>query len=292
MMHWKSLPAVLLGLAAACSVLPAGAQHFRTDTALMTRLVRDTSYEIAPGVRETDITYLNKAGKPEAVYILRARLKKGRLGLEASTPFAKDTFCRQTLLEQMHWADGPHHRIVAGVNADFFDMSNGIPLLMEMSRGKILKDPSRPGRPFMGVLKNGRVIIGDSAVYAKKSGSLREALGGAQLLVQGGKIELQRKDAFSLTRHPRTAAGIVNARTLLLVVVDGRHPDYSNGIPLDELARLMKDLGAKEAINLDGGGSSTLVSLDPVTGTRIDRNRPSGGRERAVANGWVLVRYR
>lgn len=270
----------------------AVAQSISRDARLMTKIIRDTSFEIVPGVQETDLTYLNKAGKPEAVYVLRANLHKGKLALEASTPFASDTFCRQTLMESIHWENGPHHHVIGGVNADFFDMSNGVPVLMEMTHGKVVKGASRANRPFMGVLKNGKVIIGDSALYVQKQKSLREALGGAQLLVKNGREIPQLQNAFSLTRHPRTAAGIVNSHTVLLVVVDGRQPDYSNGMPLDELAHLMKILGAKTALNLDGGGSSTLVSLNHAGDQWINRNRPSGKRERAVANGWIIVDHR
>jgi exopolysaccharide biosynthesis protein len=62
-------------------------------------------------------------------------------------------------------------------------------------------------------------------------------------------------------------------------------------MPLDELARLMQILGARTAINLDGGGSSTLVSLDEKTGEWLLRNKPSGKQERAVANAWIVVKH-
>lgn len=261
------------------------------DTALMTAIVSDSTFTVCPGVSETHLRYLNKAGKPEAVYILKARLRRGKLSLEAATPFARDTFCRQTLMESIRWEDTTNHRVIGGVNADFFDMSNGIPISMEMTHGKVLKQASRPGRGFVGVDKRGRVIIGDPALYARRKKSLREALGGDQMLVENGRELPQADNAFNLTRHPRTAAGIINARTVLLVVVDGRQPDYSNGMPLGELAHLMKLLGAKTAINLDGGGSSTLVSRD-ASGAWINRNKPSGHVERAVANSWIIVARR
>lgn len=81
--------------------------------------------------------------------------------------------------------------------------------------------------------------------------------------------------------HPRTTAGVTEEGALLLVVADGRQP-ASRGVSLPELARLMRDLGAVEAVNLDGGGSSTLV----VQGHLL--NRPAGGttpREVATAVG-------
>ena len=82
-------------------------------------------------------------------------------------------------------------------------------------------------------------------------------------------------------RHPRTAAGLTPDRhTLILVVVDGRQPDWSFGLTLPELGNLMLRLGADEAINLDGGGSSSFV-FAPPDGPRIT-NRPSDGHWRPV----------
>lgn len=273
-------------------ILSVSGQQLVLDTQLISRMISDTTFEIVPGVMETDMHYLNKAGKPMAVYLLRVKMVKHKLGLEATTPFNKDTFCRQTMMEQMKWEDAPRHEVVAGVNADFFNMKNGMPEEMVIKNGKVLKDKFLPNRGFIGVLKNGKVIIGDSLLYEKKKKALKEALGGYNLLINKGQIVPQKENSFSETRHPRTAAGIINKHDIIFVVVDGRQPDYSNGMPLNELAHLMQLLGCKTAINLDGGGSSTLISSDRTTGKWINRNRPSDKQERAVANGWIVVDYR
>jgi hypothetical protein len=83
-------------------------------------------------------------------------------------------------------------------------------------------------------------------------------------------------------RHPRTAIGLDRSRRwLYLVVVDGRQPAYSVGMTARELADLMVHLGADQALNLDGGGSSIMLvagehdTLDII-------NRPSGGEPRPV----------
>lgn len=262
------------------------------DTALMSRIISDTSFEVVPGVKEINLHYLNKAAQPMAVYILQVKLKKHKLGIEATTPFNRDTFCRQTMMEQIDWEDGLRHRVIAGINADFFNMKNGTPEEMVIKDGKMLRDKFRSKRGFAGVLKNGRMIVGDSLLYERKKRKLKEALGGYNILVKDGRVIEQPDNSFSLTRHPRTALGVISKHEVCFVVVDGRQPDYANGMPLSELARLMKLLGAKFAINLDGGGSSTFISRSKKQGAWVERNRPSDGKERAVANGWIVVDYR
>ncbi|HSV41101.1 MAG TPA: phosphodiester glycosidase family protein [Nocardioidaceae bacterium] len=89
--------------------------------------------------------------------------------------------------------------------------------------------------------------------------------------------------------HPRTAVGIdVETRTILLLVVDGR-TDESRGLTMRELAELMLALGAEHALNLDGGGSSTMVARGPFLGNVRVWNTPSDGQQRHVPNGlgWV-----
>jgi hypothetical protein len=77
--------------------------------------------------------------------------------------------------------------------------------------------------------------------------------------------------------------GITADGQILLVVVDGRQPGYSTGMTMQEFARLFLDLGAVDAMNLDGGGSSTMV----VNGEVV--NRPSEGVERSVGSAIVVL---
>ena len=88
-------------------------------------------------------------------------------------------------------------------------------------------------------------------------------------------------------RHPRSAAGISrNGRYLILMAIDGRQPGYSESVSTGETAEWIGKLGAYNALNLDGGGSTTLVIEGP-DGAPVVLNRPSGpppGLERRVAN--------
>jgi exopolysaccharide biosynthesis protein len=89
--------------------------------------------------------------------------------------------------------------------------------------------------------------------------------------------------AWAQQRQPRTLAGVSRSGQLILATIDGRQPGYSEGATLVEAAALMRSLGAVSALNLDGGGSTTLVVRGAL------ENRPSDGAERAVGN-FVLAR--
>jgi exopolysaccharide biosynthesis protein len=99
-------------------------------------------------------------------------------------------------------------------------------------------------------------------------------LGAGPQLIKGGKVEITEKqekmaELFAEGRHPRTAIAKLASGRLLLVTVDGRQPGVSVGMSLDMLAELLLEFGAVEAINLDGGGSTTMVVKNQVV------NKPS-----------------
>jgi exopolysaccharide biosynthesis protein len=87
---------------------------------------------------------------------------------------------------------------------------------------------------------------------------------------------------FNTARHPRSFVAITAKGDILLVAVDGRQPGYAEGMNLTELRELAHMLDCVDALNLDGGGSTTLfVRGQGQTGVV---NKPSGGVERAVAS--------
>jgi hypothetical protein len=107
-------------------------------------------------------------------------------------------------------------------------------------------------------------------------------VGGGPRLLARGRLTAVRDPSATL-RAPRTLAGLRANGDLLLVTVDGRAPSFSMGVTLPQAARLMRRLGARDALNLDGGGSTTMTVGDRVV------NRPSDGRARAVSDGLLVV---
>ncbi|MER7049115.1 phosphodiester glycosidase family protein [Streptomyces jumonjinensis] len=116
----------------------------------------------------------------------------------------------------------------------------------------------------------------------------RTAVGGRELLVVDG-VPRDHDGGSNNTAAPRTAVGFSqDGRTMQIVTVDGRQAD-SGGVTLTELALMMRRAGAYNALNLDGGGSSTLIAREPGADALQVENSPSDGSERTVPNGLALT---
>ena len=120
-------------------------------------------------------------------------------------------------------------------------------------------------------------------------GNIYNAISGYLTIVRNGQVINPRgSDPYLWNPHPRTAVGINQAGTeMIMVLVDGRQVNYSEGVTIPELAQILWDNGVYNAINLDGGGSVTLaVEGDDdesiVLNSPIDQYIP--GRERPIAN--------
>ncbi|MCA9620599.1 MAG: phosphodiester glycosidase family protein [Myxococcales bacterium] len=124
----------------------------------------------------------------------------------------------------------------------------------------------------------------DGAPTFSRPADLCEAISGQPILVAG---EMRPSPSESRARHPRTAICLDETRQRFLgLVIDGRQPGYSVGARWDELGEALLALGCHDAINLDGGGSSTLVlrrgGEHVVASMPIHTRIP--GRERPIAN--------
>ncbi|MEH7380184.1 phosphodiester glycosidase family protein [Bacillus sp. JJ1533] len=129
------------------------------------------------------------------------------------------------------------------------------------------------------------LAVGDEVTveYAPKTDiDVSFAVGGNIKLVENGEVISNLDDT---TSAPRTAVGFSEDRkTMILAAIDGRQTD-SRGMTFKELADLMKEYGAHYALNLDGGGSTTMVARKTGTEDVKVVNQPSDGIERSVPNG-------
>ncbi|MBQ7639765.1 MAG: phosphodiester glycosidase family protein [Bacteroidales bacterium] len=161
------------------------------------------------------------------------------------------------------------------------------------------RDPQRSGAI---VVREGRFSI---ATGFGPERTFEETLSGETILTAGPMLLLGgvRSDLhpfkFNSNRHPRTAFGIREDGTLVFLVADGRNAKAA-GLTMTELQQIMIWLGCVDAINLDGGGSSTMVvrsgrSAEVPSGRLVVVNHPCDNRrfdadgERPVANAWVIL---
>ena len=186
------------------------------------------------------------------------------------------------------------YELVARVVSPGGRLASGVDTTLEIVAGR-----SKGGKiPADGVVFSGR---GDGAAAlagiwndvaagrANRNATLRiapspsavQSVAGKEMLVDDGKVVAPRGGS----RAPRTMIGWNAAGDVLLVTLDGRQKGVAHGLTLIDAAELMRRLGAVEALNLDGGGSTTFVKKGKVV------NRPSstGRRERAVAVAVAIV---
>lgn len=176
------------------------------------------------------------------------------------------------------------HGAVAAVNGDFFGLATNsyFPLGPMVSEGKLIYRP--PGNvPVLAIDTPARSWVGTANDFPARTQlpQVDFAVGGSHVLLRGGRPLPVTGEHGGL--NPRTAIGIDAAGFVFLVTVDGRSY-HSIGMTLPSLQDYLLGLGVANAVNLDGGGSSTMAIRGAVV------NSPSDGRERPVATVVEVVR--
>ncbi|MFG3351905.1 phosphodiester glycosidase family protein [Streptomyces sp. NPDC048001] len=144
------------------------------------------------------------------------------------------------------------------------------------------------GAAVLGALRPGDPVAVAFRPRTGKGPLPRTAVGGRELLVVDG-VAQNHDGAGNNTPAPRTAVGFsADGRRMHVLTVDGRQAD-SGGVTLTGLGRMMRAAGARNALNLDGGGSSTLLARLPGSDALHVENSPSDGVERPVPNGLALT---
>ncbi|MFF2806544.1 phosphodiester glycosidase family protein [Streptomyces sp. NPDC058000] len=195
------------------------------------------------------------------------------------------------------WGRTSRERAVCGTDTDRGAGCDTDTAEVTIRNGRVAERAQRPGA---GVIARGSVVLVGREAGARRlralhlgervrishrlvgrlPGRLRCAVGGFPVLRHGHPAA--GLDTVAVTM--RTSAGIANrGRTLLLMALDGEKGHHQTGLTVRELAGLMARLGAHEAIDLDGGGSTTFVTQNRYGEAQV-RNHPTGGKERPVAN--------
>lgn len=166
----------------------------------------------------------------------------------------------------------PTAREIAGKKVYYFVGNCAWPEGWHYSNGKIFGEPKTARfRSTMIVHRDKSVTMADG--LAALPADTQFAISGSAMMLTNGMVTPPAKDE---ARHPRSALGLsADARTLYVVAVDGRQEPHSRGVTLAELANIFIQFGAHNALNLDGGGSTSLVIKDPASGAFAIANQPS-----------------
>ena len=214
------------------------------------------------------------------VHVLRLDLREPTLRLVVSTPAERG-------LPMDRRAEGTS--AVASFNASFFDR-NFVPRGVTVSQGKAWTPVLQAeASPWLACDQWQRCRIGFADTATRPPDAVN-AVAGTPWLVRAGQVRSEADDAgcaaLCARAHPRTAVGLAGeGRWLLVVLAEGRRPPVA-GVTLVQLSQLMRELGAMDAVNLDGGGSSTLWLQGRAVMAR-PANEPA---ERALANVVSIVR--
>ncbi|MBC7616162.1 MAG: phosphodiester glycosidase family protein [Pedobacter sp.] len=215
------------------------------------------------------------------IFILELDLNSNNLRLKAGTPNNKLTFSKQTVSEIARAQDTVGNRVLVALNGDFFN-SSGVPQSVLFKNGVAIKAEFCDLCTFLAIDDlNKASIISKNILF--DSAKIKEAVGGYHYLIKNSQKVTQGDASI----EPRTAVGVTSNNFVYFIIVDGRQTTYSNGVSFGNLSDIFFALGVKDAINLDGGGSSTLI-IKEDSEWRV-KNRPSDGSQRMVANAWTIV---
>lgn len=252
---------------------------------------KDTAYTLSSGVQACEMQCLSETGLATKLYIFEVALETNGVTIVASSPDNGSQFGVQPMTLQAKAYESSVEHVLGAVNGDFF-AGGGTPGGIFYRKGKALKTTMADEKStFFAITKDKQAVIGSHDEFDKMKNNILEAVGGRHRLLRNGQIEAQTNTQL----EPRTCVGVTADNIVYLMVVDGRNFWNSNGMTFSDMSNVMKALGVKDAINLDGGGSSTFVirsKENEASASFAVRNWPYdyGGQERAVANGLLIVK--
>ena len=219
------------------------------------------------------------------ILILKAKYPKYRLDLA----FAKDSLIKTSSFAKQSNA-------LAAINGGFFDMKAGGSVSFLVSDGKVIHEnkpnvlsiDNEMGANALVIYENGKseILPTEGANRIPMLKNVEDALVTGPLLLNNSQINNLQKRPFNDLKHPRSAI-CIGKKEIWLVAVDGRHKE-ATGLNLNELSQFLLSCGCQHAINLDGGGSTTLFlntnKFNGIVNHPSDNKKFDSEGERSVAN--------
>jgi hypothetical protein len=239
--------------------------------------------QVAPGIELRQRQFEELFGAAQFISILAVKLDDAQIRFAAAEQFGRERMIVPELAENAG--------AVAAINGAFFrgtpTKNSGI-LKIDGAVLPFLHEEPEDLRFVAGVALG--IDADDGWHFRLRPGhrwpedwpAVRHALAGGHPLILRSRIfsvveqesyDPRRESSHAGRRNPRTAIGITPDRVAVLVTADGRHSGIAEGLTMREMALLMKALGCDNAINLDGGGSTTMWVRDRGTVNRPSDNR-------------------
>ena len=247
---------------------------------------------LAPGITQT-ISYATTTDKKQMVYyVAKVDVKRDDVTIMAnykdndpSKGWGMQRVEDQTVaLVNNYSSKYENFSAVVATNGDGFNTTTGKPGGLLIMDGVEWNPVDKDG--FFAILKDGSAVIGTQEDYDTYKTQIQEAIGGfGAVLVKDGEIVTTNNSG----RASRTAIGINADGEVIMMVLDGRQEPFSCGGTMVEIAQIMLEAGCVNAVNLDGGGSTTYMSKPEGEDNIRVVNRPSDGYARSVATSLVAV---
>ena len=263
----------------------------------ITSVEKDVSYALTDGIQITDASFTYYS-KPTHMLIAEIDLTKS-VTLATSTPDDKPSMGGlQQVTVQAAKAEEGGKKVYLGINGDVYGFYSGkengyVSAGVFYKDGKAIKDVAADGfKNVFCVQKDGSVQICSFDEFQSIKDNTMQALGGWDRLIANGKAVEYSINDNNMSFHPRTFLGVdEDCRKVLLFVIDGRQPGYSNGMRMEDMIYVCQGAGCHNAMNLDGGGSTTMVyRVEQGNKATFEiMNKPSDNPARSVANGLLVV---
>lgn len=299
--RWLS---ILLSVMLAVQLFPASALAvfagktpgdvlFTGERNIERRLVSETDYDLAPGVRESVVYSNEPSGMDQNIDFFceidpsQAEIMAGYAGMENILTNNTITWQMQTVSDQAKKTQKffnssvkyQDNTIVAALNADWYNMATGQPRGLLIIDGKTYNPPG--GYYYFGIKEDGTAVISNDT----NTEGLKSAISGNEPIVLNGEVVVEQ----GVLNVTYSAIGIKSDGTVVSMVSYGQSYPISCGYTTYEVAQMMKARGCVTALLLDGSGSSTFVSRRDGDSEVITRNHPSDGQERQVSSSIFIV---
>ena len=291
----KRITACLLAVLMILGSLPISALAANTDIKKLSdaglNIVTNDESTLAPGVTMNEVVAYDSNGERVEMYVTTADSTVDTVKFYANYKDNQNSeYGLQTLSEQVAAMEANYEepfKIVAGINASYYNTSTGKPTGAFVMEGiDVTTESEGNAYAFFAVLNDGTVMIGGKGEYSNYKGQIKEAIGGYVHIVKDGAVV---SGLDKTTKYPRQTIGLTEDGRVILMTADGSQAPKTIGLTYQEQAEVMLALGCVEALHLDGGNSATFGGIREGGDSFELINTPSGSVERAVSNTFMIV---